>query len=71
MVNINEVHTDVSTVNPFKEKDSPIEFEVKKRTVFKNKENIMSNAQQFKITKKKIINHKKKLKTNIINSYDI
>ena len=57
MITMNEIHTDVSTtVNPFKEKDSPIEFEVKKRTVFKNKENIMSNAQQFKITKKKIIN---------------
>ena len=40
----------------YKDKDSGIEFEVKKRTVFKKKENLMSNAQQFKITKKKIIN---------------
>lgn len=40
----------------YKERDSGIEFEVKKRTVFKKKENLMSNAQQFKITKKKIIN---------------
>lgn len=37
-------------------KQSPISFEVKKRTVFKAKQNIFNNAQNFKLTKKKIIN---------------
>jgi len=40
-----------------KERGSPIPaFEVKKRTVFKSKQNITNNAQMFKITKKKLIN---------------
>jgi hypothetical protein len=33
-----------------------VAFEVKKRTVFKAKENIMANGQAFKLTKKKIFN---------------
>ena len=42
--------------NSTEERGSPVAFEVKKRTVFKAKENIMSNGQAFKLTKKKIFN---------------
>jgi hypothetical protein len=51
--------TGMSLMDPahLEEKGSPVAFEVKKRTVFKAKENIISNAQNFKLTKKKIFNH--------------
>lgn len=42
--------------NSTEERGSPVAFEVKKRTVFKAKENIMANGQAFKLTKKKIFN---------------
>jgi len=50
------IHSDI--VGMIKEdKESPIpSFEIKKRTVFKNRENLISNANNFKITKKKLIN---------------
>lgn len=39
------------------EKGSPLPaFAVRKRTVFKNRQNLLSSGQNFKISKKKIIN---------------
>lgn len=53
------VRTGMSLMQPnsTEERGSPVAFEVKKRTVFKAKENIIANnGQAFKLTKKKIFN---------------
>jgi hypothetical protein len=53
------LRTGMSLMQPncTEERGSPVAFEVKKRTVFKAKENIIANnGQAFKLTKKKIFN---------------